>query len=93
MRGRGLNRFGGVVATEPEIRPGGSAAKTLVLHDGSVGEHGLLLAIVLQPLIGAQPDAVAVAIDFAASIAGAAARTIALVFRTLRLGAKESDLG
>src|SRR5476649_655065 len=82
-----------MVAAEPVVGPRRGAAEALVLDDGRVGKEFGFATVVLQPLVGTQPDAVAVAVDLAAAVARAAARAIALVLRALRLGAEVRDLG
>ena len=81
-----------MVPPKPIIRPGGSSAQSLILDDGRMIQQFLLLAIVLQPLVSAQPDAIAVAVHLATAFARAAARTVALVFRALRFGTQERDV-
>ena len=82
-----------VVPPEPVIRPSGSAAKPLVLDDGRVLEKVLLLAVRFEAFVGAKPDAVAVAVDFAAARLSSSARAIALILCALGFRAQERDLG
>src|SRR5688572_14558388 len=97
LRRRGRKRrddgFRKMVAPQPGVGPRRSPAQALVLNNGRVREHALLRAVVFEPLVRAQPDAVAVAVDFAPSVARAAARTVALVFRALRFRTQIGDLG
>ena len=53
----------------------------------------LLAAIVLQALVGAQPDAVAIPIHFATAFARASTGAVALVFGTLRFRTEKRDVG
>ena len=80
-----------VVPPEPVIRPSGSAAKPLVLDDGRVLEKVLLLAVRFEAFVGAKPDAVTIALDFAAAGLGSAARPVALILCALRFGAQKGD--
>src|SRR4051794_373254 len=81
-----------VVAAEERIRPGTRAAERVVLHDGRGVEHRLLLAVLLQALVGLRPDALGV-VDLAEPVARAAARAVPLVLRALRLRADVGDVG
>ena len=84
--------FRTVVAAKPVVGPGGSSPQALILDDRRVLQQRLLAAVVFQPLVGAQPDAIAVAIHLAAAFARAAARTVALVFRALRFRTEICDV-
>ena len=100
IRSAGSGRFGirtllfcSVVASEPIVCPSGSAAKSLVLEDGRVFEKVLRFAISFEAFVGAKPDAVAVAVDFAAAGLSSSARAIALILGALGFRAQERDLG
>lgn len=80
-----------MIPTEPRVGPRRRAAEALVLHHGDMRQQRGLAAVVFEPLIRPQPDAVAIAVHFAPPIARAAARTVALVFRALGFGAEVSD--
>jgi hypothetical protein len=56
----------------------------LILHDRRVRGKLVFATIVFQPLVSAEPDAVAVSINLTPPVARAAARAVALVFRALR---------
>ncbi len=49
-------------------------------------------AVVFQPLVSAQPDAVAISLHLAAAFARAAAWSVALIFRALRFRAEIRDV-
>jgi hypothetical protein len=51
----------------------------------------LFLPLVFQTFVGAQPDAIAIAVHFAAAFARAAARAIALVLRALGFRTQKRD--
>ena len=61
-----------MVTAKPVIGPSGGAAQRLVLHDRRVRKQGVRAAVVLEPFVCAQPDAVAEAGDLAAAVARAA---------------------
>ena len=81
-----------MVAAEERVRPRARARERVVLDDDRTVEHRLLLAVRLQPLVRLRPDALGV-VHLAQSLAGAAARAVALVLRTLRLGTHVRDVG
>ena len=99
MFGSGIHRSGRggifpfcrVITAEPAVGPGGRAAQSLVLHHKHVLQQVLFPAFVLQVFVGAQPDAIAIAVHFAAAFARAAARAVALVFRASGFGTEKCD--
>src|SRR5262249_20271066 len=82
-----------MVAAEPEIGPGGSAAQTLVLHHRRVRQQLIFLAVMFQAFVGAQPDAIAEAVPLPGAFACAAARPVALVLGALRFRTEKCDIG
>ena len=63
------------------------------MDDGRMSQQLVGFAFVRGAFVGAEPDAVAVAVDFTAAVAGPAAGAIALVFGALGFWAKETDFG
>src|SRR5829696_6408181 len=74
-----------VIYPAKRVAPTGGVAQSLILNDRRVGEHILLAALGLEPVVGPGPDAVEVS-DLALPVARAAARSVPLILRTLRLG-------
>src|SRR6202034_1620727 len=82
---------GVVIAFQKCVGAGAGATKSALSEDGGAVQHIDLLAIRLQTIVGAPPDAFLLAY-FALSLAGAAARAITLIFRALRFRAQIGDI-
>src|SRR4029078_8457962 len=81
-----------MIPLEERVRPGARAGEGIVLHDDRAVEHLLFLTVRLEPLVGLRPDALGV-VHLAEPVPRAAARTVALVLSTHRLGTHVRDLG
>ena len=81
-----------MVPSQEGVRPGARATKDVVVEDDWSFQHRVLLPVGLQPFVGSGPDALLVG-DLAEAVVRAAAGAVALVLRTLGLGAEVGDLG
>src|SRR5262249_3699680 len=79
-------------ASEPEVRPRGSSAQSLVLNHRCVLQQILLAVLMLESFVCAQPDAIAVAFHFTTAVARAAAWAVPLVLRALRFRTQKSNV-
>jgi hypothetical protein len=70
-----------VVTTTEKVAPRRTAIQRGIGNDGRTFEHVLRFTEILQPIIGARPDAVLV-VQFATPIEGTATRAIARVLGT-----------
>src|ERR1035437_2032576 len=81
-----------MVALEEGVRPGARPPEAIVDDHGRALEHRELLAVGLEALVGADPDA-APREHLADAVVGPAAGTVALALRALGFGAEVGDVG
>ena len=80
-----------MVATQVGVRPGARAPERVVGDRGRTIEHRDILAVGLETLVGAGPDAGATR-NLAVAVVAPPARPVALVLDALALGTEIGDL-